>query len=84
MGGQEKGAAGNDAGKKVNGRKRHLLVDAWGLLLVAVVHAADVQNRGGAKLVLEKVKARLPNPRLIGADGDYAGQLETWGRTTCG
>ncbi len=35
-------------------------------------------------MVLEKIKARLPNLRLIWADGGYAGQLETWGRTTCG
>jgi len=45
-----------DAGKKVNGRKRHLLVDTLGLLLAVVVTAARVQDRDGARLLL----ARLP------------------------
>ena len=75
---------GYDAGKKVNGRKRHLLVDTMGLILTVVVHAADVQDRDGAKLVLEKVKDHLSRLRLIWADGIYAGQLVDWVKTTCG
>ena len=51
-----KGVRGYDAGKKVNGRKRHILVDTLGWLLMVVVHAADIQDRDGAKLVLEKVR----------------------------
>ena len=47
------GERGFDAGKKVKGRKRHLLVDTMGLLLIVVVHAASIQDRDGAKLVLE-------------------------------
>src|ERR1700731_2120534 len=44
---------GYDAGKKVIGRKRHILVDTLGLLLNVVVHPADVQDRDGARLVLD-------------------------------
>ncbi len=50
------GIRGYDAGKKVKGRKRHILVDTIGLLLMVVVHTANVQDRDGGKLVLEKVK----------------------------
>ena len=75
---------GYDAGKKVNGRKRHLLVDTMGLILTVVVHAADVQDRDGAKLVLEKVKDHLSRLKLIWADGSYAGQLVDWVKSTYG
>ena len=50
------GVRGYDAGKKVNGRKRHILVDTLGLILMAVVHKASIQDCDGAKSVLEKVK----------------------------
>jgi len=49
---------GYDAGKKVKGHKRHILVDTLGLLLMAVVHAASIQDRDGAKLVLEQAKRK--------------------------
>lgn len=49
------GVRGYDAGKKVKGRKRHILVDTTGLLLMVVVHTADIQDRDGARLVLEQV-----------------------------
>src|SRR5437588_4952125 len=65
---EQGGPHGYDAGKKVNGRKRHLLVDTLGLLLAVVVHAADLQDRDGAKLVLEKVRGRLLRLQLIWAD----------------
>ena len=74
---------GYDAAKKVNGRKRHLLVDTLGLLITVVVHAASVQDRDGAKLVIEKVRHTLPRLRLIWADGGYAGQLVEWVRDLC-
>jgi putative transposase len=77
---EQGGPHGYDAGKKVNGRKRHLLVDTLGLLLVVVVHAADIQDRDGAKLVLAKVRGLLPRLQLIWADGGYAGQLLAWVR----
>jgi putative transposase len=49
------GVRGYDAAKKVKGRKRHILVDTTGLLLKVIVHAADIQDRDGAKLVLKQV-----------------------------
>ena len=49
------GIRGYDAGKKIKGRKRHILVDTTGLLLKVIVHAANIQDRDGTKLVLEKV-----------------------------
>jgi len=51
---------------------------------MVVVHAASVQDRDGAKLVLGKVKGCLPRLRLIWADGIYAGQLVEWVKTICG
>jgi len=78
-----KGVRGYDAGKKVNGRKRHILVDTLGLLLMVIVHAADIQDRDGAKLVLEKVRERFSRLRLIWADGGYTGKLIDWVKDTC-
>lgn len=69
---------GYDAGKKVTGRKRHILVDTLGLLLVVVVHGADVQDRDGAKLVLEQLRRRFTRLRLIWADAGYTGALLQW------
>ena len=66
---------GYDAGKKVKGRTRHILVDTIGLLLVVVVHAAGVQDREGAKRVLQTLRHRCTRVRLIWADGGYSGAL---------
>ena len=60
------------------GRKRHIVVDTMGMLLAVVVHPADIQDRDGAKLVIEKLKGRFPRLRLIWADAGYAGQLVDW------
>ena len=62
----------------MTGRKRHIVVDTMGLLLAVVVHAANVQDRDGAKLVLQKLTGRYPRLQLIWADGGYAGQLIEW------
>jgi putative transposase len=62
----------------VKGRKRHIVVDTLGLLLVVVVHSADIQDRDGAKLVLRQLLGRFPRLRLIWADGAYAGELVGW------
>ena len=75
---------GYDAGKKVAGRKRHIVVDTMGLLLAVVVHAADIQDRNGAKLVLRNLQGRFSKLRLIWADGAYAGQLVDWASTLGG
>src|SRR5262249_25431582 len=66
------GERGHDAGKKVTGRKRHILVDTLGLLIACVVHPADIQDEDGAELVLDKAKARFPRLQQIWADARYA------------
>jgi transposase len=67
------GPRGYDAGKKVKGRKRHILTDTNGLLVKAVVHPADVQDRDGAPAVLQAARRLYPWLRHIFADGGYAG-----------
>ena len=73
---------GYDAGKKINGRKRHLLVDTLGLLLMVVVLPANIQDRAGAKPLLAAFFARTPQRRVkhIWADGGYTGALLEWSR----
>lgn len=68
----------------MTGRKRHIVVDTIGLVLAVVVHAADIQDRDGAKLVLSKLVGRFPRLQLIWADGGYAGQLVEWARVVGG
>ena len=58
------GRGGYDAGKRVAGRKRHIVVDTMGLLLAVVVHAASIQDRDGARLVLAKLLGRFPRLRV--------------------
>jgi len=76
-------ARGYDAGKKVNGIKRHLLVDTLGLVLTVMVLTADIQDRDGARLLLEKVKGRFPRLQKIWADGGYTGTLVEWVKQFC-
>jgi putative transposase len=59
-------------------------VDTLGLIWGLVVHSASVQDRDGAKLVLETVQGKLPRLKLIWADGGYAGQLIDWVKQACG
>jgi transposase len=66
--------SGYDAGKKVKGRKRHILVDTLGLLLNVVVHPADVQDRDGTFLLLRRARRLFPFIKRIFADGGYAGE----------
>ena len=66
--------SGYDAGKKVKGRKRHILVDTLGLLLNVAVHPADVQDRDGAFLLLRRARRLFPFIKRIFADGGYAGK----------
>ena len=73
------GVRGYDAGKKIVGRKRHLLVDTDGLILKVRVHAASVQDRDGATLVLDQIDEPLSKLELIWADAGYAGpKLQDW------
>jgi len=67
------GPRGYDAGKKVKGRKRHILTDTCGFLVFILVHTADLQDRDGAVDVLAVVRQRFPWLRHIFADGGYAG-----------
>ncbi len=76
------GPRGYDAAKKTNGRKRHILVDTMGLLLMVVVHAAHIQDHAGAKLVLNKVRHQLPRLKLIWADSIYT-HIVDWVKNQC-
>ncbi len=67
------GPRGYDAGKKIKGRKRHIVTDTEGHLVGLVVHEADVQDRDGAPLVLRSIRHLYPWLRHIFADGGYAG-----------
>lgn len=73
------GERGYDAAKKVTGRKRHILVDTEGNLLVVVVHPAHLQDREGAKLLFARLSPMLRlRLALVWADRAYQGLLETW------
>jgi putative transposase len=67
------GISGYDAGKKVKGRKRHIITDTCGFLVFILVHAADIQDRDGAVDVLKAIRYRFPWLRHVFADGGYAG-----------
>jgi transposase len=69
-------SCGYDAGKKIKGRKRHLLTDTNGLMLGVVVTPASVQDRDGAKLLLCMFSHSFLSLLMIFADGGYAGKLE--------
>ena len=62
------------AGKKIKGRKRHILVDTIGLLFKLKVHSASIQDRDGAALVFNKLTNRFPFITKICADGGYQGK----------
>ena len=64
---------GYDAGKKIKGRKRHILVDTQGLLMHAIVHAADVQDRDGGALLMASLFGAFPFLIKLYADGGYQG-----------
>ena len=76
----EKGGAkidphGYDAGKKIKGKKRHILVDTEGLLLHALVHSADIQDRDGGILVMANLFGMYPFLLQLYADGGYQGPV---------
>lgn len=72
------GPRGFDAGKLIKGRKRHILVDTLGLLLVVVVTVASVQDRDGARLLLRQLPGHCKKLRKIWVDGGYSGRLVAW------
>jgi putative transposase len=70
---------GYDKNKKIYGRKRHLLVDVMGLVLIAVVHSAGLQDNTASRIVLGKLKNSFKRLRLIWADAIYSGEkLRSW------
>ena len=79
---ETRGERGYDAGKKVKGRKRHILVDTLGLIMVTVITAASVQDRDGAKSVFTQTsdQGRL---KKVGADSAYGGKLVDWTNEHC-
>ena len=78
MGGQR----GYDPAKRIKGRKRHLLVDTLGLLMVLIVHRADIDERQGAKYLLNRLLKRIVDFKLLKvffADQGYSGQnMKDW------
>jgi transposase len=72
---------GYDAGKKINGRKRHIAVDALGLLLTVLITTGGVQDRDAAKPLLWNLRKAFRTVRLVWADSGYAGKLVTWTKT---
>ncbi len=71
-------ARGFDAGKKVNGRKRHLLVDTLGLMIAVMVTTACVQDRDGLKKLLRTFGLHRKKLRKIWVDGGYRGEIIKW------
>jgi putative transposase len=74
------GERGYDAGKKIKGRKRHLVVDTEGLLIGVVVTPANVQDPTGAPDALEEAKAHAPTLQHLWADSRYRGSLIDWAK----
>jgi putative transposase len=72
------GIRGYDGGKKLGGRKRHLLVDTLGLVLTATVHAADIQDRAAVPQVLQGVQDRFGRLAHIWLDQGYTGAGKAW------
>jgi putative transposase len=75
-----KGLRGYDGGKKMKGRKRHILVDTLGLLLVVLVHSAGISEKAGGKMLLQRAHQKgFSRLSLIWADGGYNGEpMRTW------
>ncbi len=67
------GIRGYDAGKKIKGRKRHIVTDTLGLLIGLIVHSADIQDRDGAAALLRSIRHVFPWLRHVFADAAYAG-----------
>ncbi len=78
------GPRGDDGGKQVNGRKRHLRVDTHGLSIRATVPPADLSDRDGAKWWLAPLQGQLPRLPQVGADRASTGQVREWLPSTLG
>ena len=80
----KRGPRGYDAAKKVNGRKRHIVVDTMGLILAVVVHPASWQDRVAGREVLSKLVGIFRRLEVIWADAGYAGSLVGWAKEVGG
>ena len=69
--------------RQVNGRKRHIVVDTLGLLIVVLVTAASLQDRDGGRRILDRARMAMPSIALVWADGGYAGKLVAWVARYC-
>ena len=65
--------SGYDAGKKIKGRKRHIMTDTCGNLIALCVHTANIQDRDGAPEIFSRLRREAPKLRHVFADGGYAG-----------
>lgn len=73
------GDIGYDGGKKTKGRKRHIVVDTLGLIMIIVIHAANIHDSIGAREVMKSLKDKyLTGIRKIFGDGGYLGELIEW------
>lgn len=81
---EQGGERGYDGGKKISGRKRHLIVDTNGLILDVLVHPASITDRQGAQLLVAPLKEVFPRLSHIWADSAYEGKLEDWVKETLG
>jgi putative transposase len=81
VGGEQRGY---DGGKKVRGRKRHLLVDTEGLVLKAKVHSAKVPDQDGLRLLLKAIHERLPRLSHLWVDAGYQGKGKEWAEQEIG
>jgi putative transposase len=78
------GVRGYDGAKRVNGRKRHILVDTGGLVLRAKVHTADIQDRAGVPLLLDGADDQFPRIGHVWVDQGYTGSGRHWIETQLG
>jgi putative transposase len=81
VGGEQRGY---DGGKKVRGRKRHLLVDTEGLVLKAKVHSAKVPDQDGLKLLLDSARSRVSYLKHLWLDAGYEGRGKQWAEEDMG
>lgn len=81
VGGEQRGY---DGGKKVRGRKRHLLVDTEGFVLKAKVHSAKVPDQDGLRLLLEAARTQIPRLSHLWLDAGYQGRGKKWAEEALG
>jgi putative transposase len=82
--GRQPGRRGYDGGKKLTGRKRHLLVDTQGWLLAVLVTAANVSDPAGARQLFARAQPHFPRLRHLWGDRAYGGTLVEWVQNMCG